>query len=76
MIDPDAFTYRDNAEIEGAFAKAGVSSATPIIAYCGGGVAACSNALALTALGYDKVAVYDGSLAEWTADPDAPMETG
>ncbi len=76
LVDLDAFTYRDNAEIERAFAEAGVSGTKPIITYCGGGVAACSNALALTALGYDKVAVYDGSLAEWTADPDAPMETG
>ncbi|HLF12267.1 MAG TPA: sulfurtransferase, partial [Gammaproteobacteria bacterium] len=32
--------------------------------------------LALTLLGVRDVAVYDGSLAEWTADPTLPMETG
>jgi thiosulfate/3-mercaptopyruvate sulfurtransferase len=30
----------------------------------------------LTLLGHENVAVYDGSLAEWTSDPDTPMETG
>lgn len=32
-------------------------------------------ALALVMLGCDNVALYDGSLAEWTADPALPMET-
>jgi thiosulfate/3-mercaptopyruvate sulfurtransferase len=27
-------------------------------------------------LGRDDVAVYDGSLSAWTADPSAPMVTG
>jgi len=33
-------------------------------------------ALALTRLGHPSVAVYDGSMSEWTRDPDLPMETG
>ena len=47
-----------------------------IITYCGGGIAATLTAFALTRLGHEKVAVYDGSLSEWSADPSAPMETG
>ena len=39
-----------------------------------GGIAASSNALALTMLGHSNVAVYDGSLSEWTADPAMPLE--
>jgi thiosulfate/3-mercaptopyruvate sulfurtransferase len=46
------------------------------IAYCGAGIAASSDALALTLLGVTDVAVYDGSLEEWARDPDAPMESG
>jgi len=46
-----------------------------VITYCGAGIAASSDALALTRLGHRDVAVYDGSLSEWTSDPDLPMET-
>ncbi len=34
------------------------------------------DAPALTLLGYDNVAVYDESLAEWGYDASLPMETG
>ena len=44
--------------------------------YCGGGIAACNTALLLTRLGHENVAVYDGSMMEWSADPSLPMETG
>lgn len=44
------------------------------ITYCGGGIAAASDAFALVRLGYTDVAIYDGSLDEWTADPDNPMD--
>ncbi len=45
-----------------------------LIVYCAGGIAATAAALSLTVLGETNVAVYDGSLNEWTADPDAPLE--
>jgi thiosulfate/3-mercaptopyruvate sulfurtransferase len=38
-----------------------------IITYCGGGIAAAADALALTLLGERNVAVYDGSMNEWFA---------
>jgi thiosulfate/3-mercaptopyruvate sulfurtransferase len=44
------------------------------ITYCGGGIAASSNAFVMTRLGFTDVAVYAGSLQEWTTDPDNPME--
>ncbi|MFB2597160.1 sulfurtransferase [Herbiconiux sp. P17] len=49
--------------------------ASRVVTYCGSGIAAASAALALTVLGEGAVAVYDGSLNEWSADPDAPLET-
>ena len=47
-----------------------------IITYCGGGIVASTDAFVLTRLGYNNVAVYMGSLEEWTADPSNPMEMG
>jgi thiosulfate/3-mercaptopyruvate sulfurtransferase len=47
-----------------------------IITYCGGGIAATLTAFALARLGHGNVAVYDGSMSEWAADPAAPMEVG
>ncbi|MGJ4844815.1 sulfurtransferase [Leifsonia sp. Le1] len=50
-----------------------LASPDPIITYCGGGIAAASDALALALLGRDDVRIYDGSLNEWAADADAPL---
>ncbi|MCD9199120.1 sulfurtransferase [Aeromicrobium wangtongii] len=44
------------------------------ILYCGIGVAACVDALALTLLGETDVAVYDASYEEWAADLSLPVE--
>ncbi|MDA0178822.1 sulfurtransferase [Solirubrobacter phytolaccae] len=46
------------------------------ITYCGGGIAATGDALALYVLGETDVAVYDGSLREWTSDATLPLEVG
>jgi thiosulfate/3-mercaptopyruvate sulfurtransferase len=50
-----------------------VASGERVILYCAAGIAATSAALALTVLGRTDVAVYDGSLNEWAADPDAAL---
>lgn len=47
-----------------------------IVCYCGSGLTAAHNALALTLAGFDGVAVYSGSWSEWCADPHRPVETG
>jgi thiosulfate/3-mercaptopyruvate sulfurtransferase len=47
-----------------------------VVTYCAGGIAAASDALALTLLGHRNVAIYDGSLNEWVADEAAPVVTG
>jgi thiosulfate/3-mercaptopyruvate sulfurtransferase len=46
------------------------------VTYCGVGIAATSDALALTLLGESDVALYDGSLQEWTSNPALPLEIG
>jgi thiosulfate/3-mercaptopyruvate sulfurtransferase len=76
LVDADRFAYHSRERLRETFSAAGAELDQPVITYCGAGIAASSDALALNLLGYRNVAVYDGSLSEWTADPDLPMETG
>jgi thiosulfate/3-mercaptopyruvate sulfurtransferase len=68
--------FRAADELRAALDEAGALAAPRVIAYCGGGISATNDALALAVLGRDDVAVYDGSLREWAADPELPLETG
>lgn len=62
------------------FAAAGITLAAddeerPIV-YCGSGVTACHDVLAIRAAGLGPVRLYVGSWSEWSADPDRPVATG
>lgn len=58
------------------FAEAGALDAAKVVTYCGGGISATLGAFALTLIGKEDIAVYDGSLSDWASDPAMPMETG
>ncbi|MGA8942123.1 MAG: sulfurtransferase [Thermoactinomyces sp.] len=47
-----------------------------IIVYCGSGITATPNFLALKEAGFQKVELYAGSWSEWISDRDNPVETG
>jgi thiosulfate/3-mercaptopyruvate sulfurtransferase len=76
LIDPQTQCFLPEAELRKQFEGTGALQAKQAVTYCGAGIAASADALALTLLGVKNVAVYDGSMAEWTADPSLPMETG
>jgi len=70
-------TWRSDDELRSTFEDVGAFERARVICYCGGGISATMDALALTRLGHPNVAVYDGSLSEWSGDPTLlPMETG
>lgn len=76
LIDPASHRMLRPAGLRERFAPVlGRTTPVPIIAYCTSGVEASLAALALSVLGVVDVSVYDGSLAEWSADPAAPLET-
>ncbi len=73
LVDPETHRYRPVEELRATFDEAGVDDGR-IITWCGGGIAATSDAFILTALlGRDDVGIYDGSLSEWVA-ADLPLE--
>jgi thiosulfate/3-mercaptopyruvate sulfurtransferase len=63
-------------ELRQRFAAAGVLDESRIVVYCGGGIAATLDAWALYIVGRPDVAVYDGSLIEWSHDPSLPLVVG
>ena len=76
VIDPSTGALRQRSELENVFREAGADDFESLITYCGGGIAASTAFLALNTLGYTNVSLYDGSLLEWTKDPEAPLEIG
>lgn len=76
FYDPKTLTMYPAGKLRQLFADAKVDIAQPFISLCGSGVTACLPALAAYLLGFDHVAIYDGSWAEWGNLPDTPAELG
>ena len=75
LLDPETNAFLPADELRKRFAAVGAMD-RPVIAYCGGGIAASADALILTMLGHTDVKIYDASLSEWAKDTSLPMETG
>jgi len=74
-VNPDG-TFRSPAELAARFAALGAGSqAGPVGAYCGSGVTAAHEVLALAVVGL-PAALYVGSWSNWITDPARPVATG
>jgi thiosulfate/3-mercaptopyruvate sulfurtransferase len=76
VTDPITRQLKEAGELTKLFRDAGVNLTRPIIASCGSGVTACALAFALYLVGRERVAIYDGSWAEWGLPDGPPIETG
>ena len=76
VLDLETNTFLPSDQLRAKFQDAGALNGERVITYCGGAIAATSDAFVLTLLGVDNVAVYDGSMTEWAADPELPLVMG
>ena len=58
------------------FADLGVGEDTEVICYCGSGVSACADLLALERAGVGRTRLYVPSWSGWSADPARPAAQG
>lgn len=68
--------FRPAAELAARFRALGVEEASGVAVYCGSGVTAAHELLALAVAGHHGAALYPGSWSEWSADPANPAATG
>jgi thiosulfate/3-mercaptopyruvate sulfurtransferase len=68
-------TFRDAAELAARFAGLGIRAGGTVGAYCGSGVTAAHEVLALALAGV-PAALYVGSWSNWITDPARPVATG
>ena len=69
MLSPDTLRLQ--------FAEViGERSPDQVVMYCGSGVTACQNLLAMEHAGLSGAKLYPGSWSEWSSDPGRPVETG
>jgi len=76
VVDFDTRLFLHDVSLREHFALALDKPKQPVVAYCGGGIAATADAFLLRRLGKSDVAVYDGSMAQWTSDPNRPLVLG
>jgi thiosulfate/3-mercaptopyruvate sulfurtransferase len=70
-------SFKPASELKKAFDEAmGGRAATEVVNYCGSGVAACHNLLAMEVAGLPGAKLFAGSWSEWIADPARPREKG
>jgi thiosulfate/3-mercaptopyruvate sulfurtransferase len=67
FLSPEALRRR--------FAGLGIDSDAPVAAYCGSGITASHEVLALAVAGIDA-ALFPGSWSAWSSDPGRPAATG
>lgn len=83
---PNAFNYfwKDVLTEEGRLKSAaaleehfsGLDKDQEIIVYCGSGVSACPNILALKQIGFKRVKLYPGGWSDWISYNEHPIATG
>ncbi|MCZ4553497.1 sulfurtransferase [Gordonia rubripertincta] len=73
-LDEHGF-FRNPSELREFFAAAGVTGSVPVGVYCGSGVTAAVDLVALELAGIGGT-LFPGSWSQWSSDPANPIATG
>ncbi len=73
LLNKDA-TLQSEPVLTALLQSKGVDPDREVVSYCGSGVAAANNYLALKNLGYKNVVLYDASWDDWSRDPRAGQQ--
>ena len=74
-LDPTTGRFLPPEELRERFAAAGADASKEVVAYCGSGVTACHELVALELAGV-PAKLYVGSWSDWISDPGRPIATG
>lgn len=72
----DDLRFRSPEELRRRFEELGGGDGSLVVAYCGSGVSACNNLLAMEIAGLTGARLYPGSWSDWSSRPGAPIATG
>jgi thiosulfate/3-mercaptopyruvate sulfurtransferase len=76
LLDPASGSFRTPEELRSRFTALGVHDGVDVTVYCGSGVSACADLLALEHAGYRNARLFPASWSGWSADPARPVSTG
>ncbi|MBU1919827.1 sulfurtransferase [bacterium] len=65
LTNTDVPVFRGANELRALYGRAGIDNYNEVICYCGSGVTACHDLLALCIAGYETAKLYTGSWSEW-----------
>jgi thiosulfate/3-mercaptopyruvate sulfurtransferase len=75
-LDAPTGPFLPRVDLRRRFSTLGAEPATRVVAYCGSGVTACHDLLALELAGVHDTALFPGSWSAWAADPARPVVSG
>jgi len=73
-VDRDGVFRRDDELRAQLLSTLGAIPPAEVVCYCGSGVTACHNLLAMERAGLHGAQLYVGSWSEWSSDPARPVE--
>ena len=74
-LDTDG-TLLDAEALRDKYTGLGATEGAETIVYCGSGVTACLNILAMEVAGLPTATLYPGSWSDWSGDPETPKVSG